>query len=61
MAHNNKITKEQLYKMRKHAMREKYKAAGLLRLWMRQGQSIGKNKKAIESKNTCRKKVNFDE
>ena len=47
--------------MRKHAMREKYKAAGLLGLWMRQGQNIGKNKRAIEKKNVCRKKVDFDE
>jgi hypothetical protein len=61
MARKYIITKEQLRKFRKAALREQYKANGLISLWNRQGQTIGKNKKAIDSKNACRKKVESDD
>ncbi|KKN58901.1 hypothetical protein LCGC14_0547030 [marine sediment metagenome] len=61
MARKYTITKEQLRKMRKAALREKYKSEGLLDLWMRQSQTIGKNKRASDSKTACRKKVDPDD
>lgn len=61
MARKYTITQKQLRKMRKHAQREQYKAAGMLGMWMRRGQMIGRNQRAFNSKTACRKKVNSDD
>jgi len=61
MSQKQTITKEQLRKIRRAALREQLKKEGLLHLWRRRSQIIGKNKKAIESRRSCRKKVDSDE
>jgi hypothetical protein len=61
MAHRKyTITKDQLRKIRKAVLREQFKKEGIFHLWRRQSQIIG-NKKAIENKKACRKKVDLDE
>jgi len=55
-----RITKEQLRKIRRAALREYYKKEGIFHLWRRQSQILGKNKKAINNRNLCRKKINDD-
>ncbi len=61
MAQKQTITKEQLRKIRRAALREQYKKEGIFHLWRRKSQIIGKNKKAIDDREACRKKVDSDE
>ncbi len=47
--------------MRRAALREQFKADRVFHMWNRKSQIIGKNKKAIDSKTACRKKVDSDD